>query len=307
MKRILYFFLFTALVSSCTEDSELKPLDHVPNTNPNPPLMKVVEDIAPAAWDAQIYNEKGGFVQGPKGTWFEFPAYTYGSVQGAISLKIYEIYNKKNMVGAGVYTETEDGRMLNSYGMFKVVAYRNGAVIQPTQDVTVTMPLPAGSTPADTKIFELIESFDSVKGRMRGLWRETTETWTTDTMSPGRLKFNIRLIKWINLDKYMAAGSNNRIRISVPEGFTNRNTDVYFNLDNVNGLTLLSADPVNKQFYTPELMSGLSGTIVLASLKDNIYYKKILKITFTGQEQVITLDRLDPSNSGELFNILSGM
>ncbi|MEZ4804546.1 MAG: hypothetical protein R2852_03450 [Bacteroidia bacterium] len=307
MKRILYYIIFLGLLSSCGEDSVVEPLDHSPNTNANPTIAELAMKNAPEPRIVELYNEKGGLFYAPKGTILTFAPNTYGSVKGSITLKIYEVYNKRNMVGSGVYTETEDGRMLNSQGMFRVLAYYQGALIQPVLDVDITMPVAAGSTPANTKLFELVESVDTNRMQMVGKWKESSNTWSADSSQNGRAKFKISLLNWCNLDAYIAGGTNNRILLSVPDGFTNKNTSVYFNLDGVNGVTQLGTDPVNKQFYTLNINQGLSGTLVLVALKDNIYYKKVIQVSFTGSEQTINLDVLEPSYKGEIEAILAGM
>lgn len=306
MKRLLYLFITLGLLSSCAKDSNIEDRDMDPGFTTKPSLAELAAKQAPEPRVVDIYNEKGGIVYAPKGTILTFPPNTYGSILGTVTLKIYEIKDKKNMVGAGVFTETEDGRFLNSYGMFRVEAYRLGTLVQPQKDVQISMPIPSGVTPANTKLFELIESNDTNRSQMLGKWRELSNPWTRDT-NASRAVFTVSLLKWINLDAYISSGSNNKINVSVPEGFTNKNTAIYFNLDGVNGVTQLNSDPVNKKFFTLELNSGLSGTLVAVSRKDNVYYQKIIKVNFTNAEQNIDISLMEPSNQAQIEEILRNL
>lgn len=306
MKRLLYLFITLGLLSSCAKDSNIEDRDMDPGFTTKPSLTELAAKQAPEPRVVDIYNEKGGIVYAPKGTILTFPPNTYGSILGTVTLKIYEIKDKKNMVGAGVFTETEDGRFLNSYGMFRVEAYHLGTLVQPQKDVQISMPIPSGVTPANTKLFELIESNDTNRSQMLGKWRELSNPWTRDS-NASRAVFTVSLLKWINLDAYITTGSNNKINVSVPEGFTNKNTAIYFNLDGVNGVTQLNSDPVNKKFFTLELNSGLSGTLVAVSRKDNVYYQKIIKVNFTNAEQNIDISLMEPSNQAQIEEILRNL
>lgn len=306
MKRLLFYIISLGLLASCAKDSNIEDRDKDPNFSNKPTVAELAANQAPEPRLVDIYNEKGAIVYAPKGTILTFPPNTYGNIAGTITLKIYEVMDKKSMIGTGVYTETEDGRMLNSYGMFKVEAYRLGTLVQPQLNVQVTMPVPSGVNPSNAKLFELVESLDTNRMQMIGKWKESSSSWSLDTSSK-RAVFSISLLNWCNLDAYIASGSNNRIYVSVPDGFTNKNTAVYFNLDGVRGVTQLNTDAVKKKFYTLELNSGLSGTLVVCSRKDNVYYKKIIKVTFTGAEQTFDITDMEPANQAQMEEILAKM
>ncbi|MCC6818830.1 MAG: hypothetical protein IT245_08065, partial [Bacteroidia bacterium] len=214
MKKLLFYFISFALLSSCAKDTPIEDRDMDASFTNKPSIAQLAVKKAPEPRVVDIYNEKGAIVYAPKGTILTFAPNTYGSIPGTVTLKIYEVMDNKSMVGTGVYTETEDGRMLNSYGMFRVVAYRGSAIVQPQLNVQVTMPIPSGVNPSNAKLFELVESLDTNRIQMVGKWKESTSSWTVDT-SNSRARFSISLLNWCNLDAYITSGSNNKIFVSV--------------------------------------------------------------------------------------------
>lgn len=301
MKKLIVFFAISSVFLFACKPEEVKPKDLTPVL---PTIQTLTDKMSPAKQVYTFLNENGITITGGKGTKITIAPYTYGNNPGDILIELREVYNKREMIGAGIFTETLDGRMLNSLGMFEVRAYGKGAMLQPLKDAVISMAIGSSETPQNTKVFELRTFTDSISGESFSKWVEYDENWTMDSMQK-RAIFNFNLVNWCNLDKYIDRNAtDNTIKIFPPSGFGSTNTVAYFTMNSVNGLASLFINNMDKNFYTLRIRNGLSGTIVLIALKENIYYKKVLNVSFTNAAQNIIVSQMDISTQSEIEGVL---
>lgn len=304
MQKLKIFLAISSIFLFACKTNEVKPNELTPVL---PALQTLTDKMTPTKQVFTFQNENGITITGAKGTKITIVPYTYGNNPGDILIELREVYNKREMIGSGIFTETLDGRMLNSLGMFEVRAYGKGAMLQPVKDAVISMAINSSTNPQNTKVFELITIKDEISGEVTSKWVEYDENWKFDSTQQ-RANFNFNLLNWCNLDKYIDANAtDNTIKVFPPSGFGSTNTIAYFNLNTVNGLTTLLTNTIDKNFYTLRIRNGLTGTIVVVALKENIYYKKVINVSFTNSVQNIVLTQMDISSQSEIEGILQSL
>lgn len=303
IKTALSIVLLVLCFASCKKDSNT---DLPEQTALVPELKTLTQKYAPVVQQFTYKNEDGLSINGFRGTRIVLQPFTYGNTSGDVHIELREVYTRKDMLGAGIYTETNDGRLLSSLGMFEIKAFRGATLVEAQKDAAVSMALLPGSSPTDTKVFKLVRYTDSIDGSLIEKWVEYDENWTDDSSAAGRCKFNFNINTWCNLDRYLAYnGETNALKVVLPAGFGSANTVAYFHLNGVNGLGVLYVNNADKHFYSLNSKSGDAGKIILTALKNNIYYKKELSFTFSNVPQTFTVTEMEATDKAGLEAILN--
>lgn len=220
--------LFTV---SCKKD--IPDMDNTyPGSNTsNGALASLFAQNAPPVQQFTMNAAGGGFFVCTGGATVWFPpnslAYQNGQpVTGSVTVKIQEVYNKRDIILSGAYT-TSNGLPLISGGEINVTAYQGNAELRLLASNSVQVTLPAGNSSQPAMMGEFwAPSFGPSRDFLAVNAAQPMQV-ATDSSGNWVYQFALDSLDWTNCDQYMSMANPTEFNIPLPTLFNNDNCMVF--------------------------------------------------------------------------------
>lgn len=176
---LLFIFLMLIIITACQPEKEQKKgaifsTENLPKTT------------------FQFSSNRDTFLIGKRGSSFHIPANAFvnkeGEIyKGQIEVELLEAFTLEDMILGNLTTITDDGRLLESSGMFRLSIKGNGKTLKVKPNAKVMMTIPAISLQEDSKIF--YGKIDDQKGLTWKLANSTDIDTTNKRLLLGHLLF----------------------------------------------------------------------------------------------------------------------
>lgn len=244
-------------------------------------------------------------------------------VEGEVDLDVLFVLTKSDMIRYQATTMTSDGKFLESGGEIFVRAYKDGAPLDFDSSKVFSIRVPNNNPQSDMDYFvgERDEnnnvSWELGTPDLAPNWGNPTgsEWQSSDGTSFG---YGYELLcdrfGWQNIDKFLEnfgePVSDNRITVTLPEGFGNLNTAGYCILDDYESVIGLFVDVASEEMYIEGVPVGANVTIFIVSLQDvagvETSYAEVISVVVEADHQ-ITLTSLTERTSAEIEALLDAI
>jgi hypothetical protein len=243
-------------------------------------------------------------------------------VQGNVTLNIITVLDKRDMIRHRAPTMTGNGRFLESGGSFYVKAFKDGDALTFDASQTFSVFVPTDDFDLDMKNF--VGERDETGNVVWQAGTENLSNWGNPTGtewaggSNGTFEFGYELLcdrfGWQNIDKFLDSfgvpATDNRISVSLPEGFGNLNAAGYCILNNFQTVTSLFVDTDNEELYIEGVPEGESVSLLIVSVKEenntSTFYAELLDIVVE-TNHAITLNMLTERSLSEIEGLLEAI
>jgi hypothetical protein len=292
VKLLLVLCVTSLLIYSCSHQAgEDDPISNIGNLKYET-AQEYLSDNVPDSEVKSIDATKGEYIQTQNGLSFYFRPNIFelnGSlVTGQIDIEILEVLTPADMIFTGA-TTTSSSHVLESGGMFNLTASQGGQELSLTPGGSFQVNIPSNAPDFNMKIFQGVEDGNIVR------WEERDSAfWRLDSAQKGYV-LDVDFLKWCNLDKFRDEPNQTKVRVKLPDGYTNTNTKVFM-VFKTNMVTHLYGDPTNEEFNTGSYTApaGMDVKFVIISVKDKKLYYAIVpsKIEVDHLETVSTLTEI---------------
>ncbi len=232
MKKLMTAVVLLGLLAAgCKKDVIEEPLPNPGNAS-NGALAAFFSQNAPAVQTFTVNAAQYATVTGQRGTRITiypnaFLSQASQPVTGNITLKLQEVFNKKDILLSGAST-VADGKPLISGGEINLTAWQGNNELKLNPAGVVLVDMPAGNTPSNNMNEFYASRIDSTEDFTAP---DTTQninlTW--DSLSQTMVyAFQIDSMNWINCDYYMSViGPQTSFKATVPSQFDASNCQVF--------------------------------------------------------------------------------
>ena len=223
---------------------------------------------------------------------------------GNITVTVKELSNRGEMILSGIFTQTDDGKVLESAGMIEVRAYKGSIELslKSGSTIAVNMTNNGDQSKNDYQLFTLKNNNWSLKPGAKAFA-------LADSGSSKYVKYFLGLdsLGWTNCDRYYDINPKTDLHVKLDGGFDLMNTMVSVVLKSNRVACSLIRD-LNKNEFSFSAGNylgyplGVEADIVVISVKDNYMYmiKKSLTI---GNNETLTL-KPEAISEADMVNIL---
>lgn len=222
------------------------------------------------------------------------------AVTGMVDVEVLEVLDPVAMMTTGATTNSSQ-YILESGGMFNIKVKQNGNELQLKNGATYSVNIPSNGLDFNMRIFSGVEGEDIVR------WEERDSAqWRSDSTQKGYV-MELDFLNWCNLDKYHNEPNQTKVRVKLPDGYTNTNTSVYMVFQK-NMVTWLFGDPTNEEFNTGTYTApiGFDVKFVIISVKDKKLYYAIVDSKLV-KDHLETVNSLTETTEDDLKVILDSL
>ncbi|GAA4322791.1 hypothetical protein GCM10023149_23340 [Mucilaginibacter gynuensis] len=247
------------------------------------------------------------------------------AINGSALVKLETITTVKDMVLSGITTISNKG-LLESGGMIRISAYDNkGNPLKVNKEISLV-----SNFPVSNFTFGFPSAFKGTPTANNNANKITWALWgtispdgiptgpvvmppTNNTPDRGISIVNIdEIFTWTNLDAYITSTSPlTDITVTLPNGFSNLNTQCCFNYAGINSCAYLSANAALKVFTTNgsgyKVIRGRAANIIVMAKKNGTYYIQVIAVKAIGDNQTINADNLKETTMNGIKLILAGL
>lgn len=306
LKLIVILCVTSMVIYSCSHEAgEDIPTNTNEGTLTYASAQEFLADNAPKPEVLSLDATTGGLLTTKNGITFMFGPNSFSlnnaAVTGNVDIEILEVSTPMDMMLTGATTSSSTFA-LESGGMFKIEAKQNGQDLQLTNGARyqVTIPAPTGLD-GQMRVFQGVEEENIVR------WEERDSNfWRTDSSQKGYV-LDLDFLKWCNLDKYMDQPNQTKVRVKLPDGYTNTNTSVFM-VFKTNMVTPLFGDKVNEEFNTGSYTAPIDMDVkfVVIAVKDKKMYYAIVDSKLV-KDHLETINNLTEVSEDDLKKILEGL
>lgn len=348
-KTLFFIAASAALFSACKKDSvdlTKPPVDNAAE------LAKVLKSKAPTFQKFSVNAASGGTFTTAFGTKFRFPPNVFrnpdGSVTtGSVDLGIKEIQDASGMILADRPTATSDGKMLESFGEFFIVAQQGANKLKLGVDSPVVVQIPrrppAGlkeipmwsgdstitSTASGYDYMNVAKTITTTYNVSKGLdWNQKTSSFSFFNSVDNTMDFRLdSLFKWVNCDAlYSIPGTKTTVMGYFGDKFNNTTGSnysgeepsmLYFKPKGVNSViklynVILTPPAAYQGFHSYQAMipAGLEATFLAISAKDGKFYaeEKTMVIPEPGAATYVPVTfNLQEVTAAQLLSLIDDM
>lgn len=279
MKKLMSaVVLLGILAAGCDKDVIDTPLTPAPASGS---LAVFFSDNAPAVQTFTINSAQYIIVTGQRGT--QITVYpnsflTQGNqpVTGNVTLKLQEVFTKKDMMLSGAST-IADGKPLISGGEINLTAWQGNNELKLNPSGYVGVSIPAGNNPSNNMNEFYASRIDSTDDFTAP---DTTQNITVAIDSVNwsmSYSFQIDSLDWINCDHYMSqGGQQTHIDATVPSQFDETNCQVFISFNGQLSAARCWGQQIGGQLFSPgsyyTLPVGMAVTFVaIAEINGQFY------------------------------------
>ena len=315
-KSILFSAIFAMLLCSCKkkDDSTTTPggTDNTAtwgSANVKSDMITYLNTKAPALNAYTVDATIGGTVTNDS-VQVLIPANAFANANGSaysgtVNLKMQTIRSIADMLYSGVTTVAGNGELLVSGGMFRLEAYdaaNNKLKLKPGSTLMAVFPR------YDDKFITFMGK-DQSGANNKVVW----DKWDSLSMkrtNNGTIILGLdSLFKYTNLDAYMNASPLTNITVSIPAGFTNKNTECFLKYTGENASAYIPSNASLKAFSTTgayyKVVEGKSVKVICFSKKDGKFYYQVKPVTSIVTNQTLTMDNMAETTEANLQSIIA--
>lgn len=248
------------------------------------------------------------------------------AVSGNILVKLQTISNVKDMVLSGITTSSNKG-LLESGGMIRISAYdTNHNPLKLNTGISLVANFPVtGFTFGFPSAFKGTATTNDANKISWAQWGTLGPDGTTigpavvaqpnNPNNPnGAVGFRIinidEISTWTNLDTYITSTSVlTDISITLPDGFSNLNTQCCFNYAGINSCAYLYANAGLKAFTTInsgfKVIKGKKANVIVLAKKSGTYYMQVIAVSSIGDNQTINANNLKETTLNAIKLVLA--
>lgn len=326
MRKLKLFFsmaLATAMLVSCNND------DDTPNREVATPNEQNFKDLRAKALENlkqtaefQVdgvgnitFTSKGGVeVVIPE----ECLHINGNGVTGTVKLDFVELYNPSDILATNVatmgYDEMGQLRLLVTGGAFNIHLTQNGNTIQ--TGCNYSMKVPASNTGGVKQEMDLWYGFVDENGDLswnlagcqggeNPMGYKVTNNNTCSDISKYNESYYLSLTQfgWINCD-YFYGNDNEKteVAIKLPQGYNNKNTEVFFAYKGVRGIMRAYDKPEQQLFMSYPSPIGIDAYVIVTSESNGKWAYTIKPIKIEANQRVEILKSELKEATGEEFN-----
>lgn len=169
LQKISVLLLLLSILSACQSEEEAQKI-----------LLFSPENLPKTTF--QFSSNRDTFLIGKKGSAIHLPAYAFIDennelYEGKVTIELLEAFTLEDMILGNLTTTSDDGRLLESSGMFRLSIKGNGKTLKVNPNAKVMMTIPAINLQEDSQIF--YGKIDDQKGLIWEL-ASSTEIDTTN-------------------------------------------------------------------------------------------------------------------------------
>lgn len=239
----------------------------------NMPVMQLRNELRPAMLvDSFVYNPNGLVYNSSQMSLTLPPASLMkanGTAPSGYLVRESQVLRKKGeWIAAGLSTESEN-RLLISGGIVNMHLKNGGSELSVAPGVTLKIRYSMSSVPGNMNLYN---GQETGAGFLFGLNPDTGNNNVAVTQ--GGYEITTTRIKSL-LSAYVFDTTGipqTKIRVSLPEHYTNANTQVFISFDNLSSVQQLPADVNAKKFLSGDLSVNRPITIIVLSKQAGDYY-----------------------------------
>lgn len=293
-------------LTSCKKKDETKTEEVQWTTAGVSSAMEYLKTLAEEPATATIVAGSGGTIS-QNGIEITLPADLFAKEDGAVfsgnvKLKLFTVNSTKEAIFKRISTISDSGDLLISGGMFKLeAADEQGNPLKVASGKTYLANM-ASSNPND-KIFKGVVRAKTADQVSWDVWPNTgiKRGTTNNSILNGLDDF-----AWCNLDRYMSEKPLTDIFVTLPQGFTNANTEVFMKYTGENTSAYIPANPTLKQFTTSgsyyKVVQGRAAKLIAMCKKDGKYYYAVLTISSINANHSVTISAMTETTESDFKN-----
>lgn len=316
------------ILSGCSKEKTDNAVDNWSATPVVSEMSKFLASNAIQADSLTIKSTGGGTVTNNEIS-INIPANAFANADGSIFsgnalVKLQTVRSVKDMIYSGITTVSDKG-LLESGGMLYISAYDSERhPLKLNKGISLV-----GNFPLAPYTF----GFPSVFKGQPATANANKITWTAwGTISPdGVITGPVATVfpnnngngagpvlvtgidaifTWTNLDSYITSTSPlTDITVTLPDGFSNLNTECCFNYAGVNSCSYLYANTSLKAFSTKgssyKVIKGKAANIIVLAKRNGLLYAQVMAIAAIGDDQAVNANNLKETTADGIKLILA--
>jgi hypothetical protein len=314
MKKVMTVAILVGLIAAgCKKDVIDEPLPNPGNVS-NSSLAAFFSNNAPAMQTFTVNAAQYTTVTGQRGTKITvypnaFLTQANQQVSGNVTLKLQEVYSKKDIILSGAST-VADGKPLISGGEINLTAWQgnNELKLNPAGMVLVKMPAVSSTSMAMNEFYA--SRIDSANDFTAPDTSQFINMVQDSFMSVTFFDFRIDSLNWINCDRfYYMGGQQTSIRATLPAQFNETNCKVFISFNGLHSAaSLYSVLPSGQEFspgpyYT--LQVGMPVTFVALAEINGQFYSAFQSTTITNNHnEIMNLQQATEAQINQQLNAL---
>jgi hypothetical protein len=319
-------FLCLVILSGCSKEKNNTAVDNWSATPVTSEISKFLATTAINADSITIKSTDGGTVTN-NGISVDIPVNAFAKADGSAFsgnalIKLQTIRTVKDMVYSGI-TAVSDKGLLESGGMINILAYDSERKpLKLNTGITLTANFPVGpftfGFPSVFKGQPVTANANKITWSLWGtlgpdgitIGPVATPFPNSNGIGPVIVTGLDAIFTWTNLDSYITSASPlTDITVTLPNGFSNLNTECCFNYAGINSCSYLYANAPLKAFSTKgssyKVIKGRAANVIVLAKRNGLLYAQVISIAKIGDDQTVNADNLKETTADGIKAILT--